>query len=72
MQENRRRRAKARLDEAARQYIQAVHEERNHEWDPKHFGFEFTLGEIELRAIDLKPDLFAEYEQSLREQRLAA
>ena len=72
MQEKRRRQAKARLDEAARQYIQAVREERNHEWDPKKFGFEFSLSQIELRAMDLKPDLFAEYEQSLREQKLAA
>jgi hypothetical protein len=72
LQEKRRRREKAQLDEAARQYTQAVHEGRNHEWNPKEFGFEFSISEIELRAMDLDPNLFAEYEQSLRDQRLAA
>jgi hypothetical protein len=58
LQENRKRRSKARLDEAARQYIVAVQEERNDEWEPKQFGFEFSLEQIEVRAIELKPDLF--------------
>ena len=72
LQEQRRRRTKARLDDAARQYIQAVHENRHQEWEPKDFGFEFSLSQIELRAMDLDPNLFAEYEQSLRAQQLAA
>ncbi len=72
LQEKRRRREKARLDEAARQYIVAVHEGRNHHWNPKEFGFEFSISQVELRAMDLDPNLFAEYEQSLRDQRLAA
>ena len=72
LQEQRRRRTKARLDDAARQYIQAVHENRHQEWEPKNFGFEFSLSQIELRAMDLDPNLFSEYEQSLRAQQLAA
>jgi hypothetical protein len=58
LQEKRRRQEKARLDEAARQYIVAVQEERNDEWEPEQFGFEFSLEQIEVRAIELKPDLF--------------
>ncbi len=58
LQENRKRREKARLDEAARQYIVAVEEERNDEWQPEQFGFEFSIEQIEVRAIELKPDLF--------------
>ncbi len=58
LQENRKRKEKARLDEAARQYIVAVGEERNDEWEPEQFGFEFSIEQIEVRAIELKPDLF--------------
>ena len=61
LQEMRRRKAKARLDEAARQYIEAVHEDRHGEWEPEKFGFEFSLEQIEVRAIEIKPDLFADY-----------
>ncbi|MGA8596860.1 MAG: hypothetical protein WB676_19285 [Bryobacteraceae bacterium] len=35
-------------------------------------GFEFSLAKIELRAMDLDPNLFADYEQELREQRKVA
>ena len=31
------------------------------EFDPEALGFEFTLEQIELRAIDLQPDLFHEW-----------
>jgi hypothetical protein len=61
LQEDRKRKAKAKLDEAARQYIQAVHEERHHLWEPDENGFEFSLTEVELRALDIEPDLFAEW-----------
>ena len=58
LQEERKRKTQARLDQAAREYIVAVEEERNDEWEPKQFGFEFSLSQIEVRAIELKPDLF--------------
>ena len=61
LQEMRKRKAKVRLDEAARQYIQAVDEDSHGDWEPEKFGFEFSLEQIEVRAIELKPDLFAAY-----------
>jgi hypothetical protein len=67
LQENRKRQIKARLDEAARQYIHAVQEERHEEWEPENFGFEFTMEQVEVRAIELKPDLFADYYENLNE-----
>ncbi|HEY7304182.1 MAG TPA: hypothetical protein VH601_08720 [Bryobacteraceae bacterium] len=60
LQEKRRRQAGARLEEAARQYIHAVHEGRHGIWEPEDFGFEFSLEQIELRALDLEPHLFAQ------------
>jgi hypothetical protein len=51
----------ARLDEAARLYINAVHQNRQQEYDPEALGFEFTLEQIEVRAIDIEPDLFHEW-----------
>jgi hypothetical protein len=69
LQEKRKRQRQARLDEAAREYIVAVHEERNDVFEPAELGFEFSLEEIEVRAIEIKPDLFDEY---WREQRKAA
>ena len=71
LQENRKRKTQARLDNAARQYILAVHEERHDDFDPEALGFEFSLAEIELRAMDIKPDLFAEYERQLAEAEAA-
>ena len=40
----------ARLNETARLYINAVHQNRQEQFDPKALGFEFTLEQIELRA----------------------
>src|SRR3974390_1839450 len=51
----------ARLNEAARLYISAVHQNRHEEFDPEALGFEFTLEQIEVRAIELQPDLFDDY-----------
>jgi len=59
IQDNRKRRAKARLDNAARQYIRSVQEQPQHEFDPAAFGFEFSLAQIRLRAAELAPDLAA-------------
>jgi hypothetical protein len=53
--------AQARLNEASRLYISAVHQNRQEEYDPKALGFEFTMAQIELRALDLQPDLFDDY-----------
>jgi hypothetical protein len=69
LQQERQRQAGALLDKAARLYIQAVHQQRHEEFDPAAFGFEFSITEIELRAMQLDHNLFADYE---REQAEAA
>ena len=71
LQENRKRQTQAQLDKAARQYILAVHEGRHEEFEPAELGFDFSLGQIELRAMDIKPDLFADYERRLAESKAA-
>ena len=48
----------ARLNQAARLYINAVRTNRQQEYDSEALGFEFTIEQIELRALDLQPDLF--------------
>ncbi len=58
LQSERRSEARRRLDEAARLYIKAVQAETNDDWDPKAFGFEFSGEQVEVRAIEIKPDLF--------------
>ncbi|HEY7303578.1 MAG TPA: hypothetical protein VH601_05665 [Bryobacteraceae bacterium] len=69
LQENRKRQVKARLDEAARQYIEAVHEDRQDDFDdPVKLGFEFSLGQIEVRAMELDPDLFADWDPDSEEE----
>jgi hypothetical protein len=50
LQQPRLQKAQARLDEAARLYINAVRTNRQLEYDPEALGFEFTLEQIELRA----------------------
>ena len=51
----------ARLNQAARLYINAVRTNRQQEYDSEALGFEFTIEQIELRALDLQPDLFHEW-----------
>jgi hypothetical protein len=68
LRENRKRQTKARLDGAARQYIKAVQEGRHDEWEPEDFGFEFSLEQVEVRAIDLEPDLFAGWDPDSEQQ----
>src|SRR5215469_978548 len=53
--------AQARLDQAAKLYIQAVHEGTHGEWEAQHPGFEFSVAQVEVRAIDIQPDLFEEW-----------
>ena len=57
-QEARKREEKLQLTKAAKQYIQAVHEERNDTWEPAENGFEFSIEQIEVRALEIEPDLF--------------
>lgn len=67
LQDQRKQLAQERLDEAARQYIQAVHDNKHHQFKPAALGFEFSAAEIELRAMEIDPKLFFEYEQQLCE-----
>ena len=53
LQAKRKQQAKARFDTAARQYIRSLQEQPRQEFDPAAFGFEFSLAEIKLRALDL-------------------
>jgi len=69
LQQQRQRETQKRLDNAAWDYIAAVYEDRNEDFDLAPFGFEFSLGQIEVRAMELDKDLFADYEQQLREER---
>jgi hypothetical protein len=69
LQEKRRRQTKARLDEAARQYIEAVQQDRQDDFDdPAKLGFEFSLGQIEVRAMQLDPNLFADWDPDSDEE----
>jgi hypothetical protein len=61
LQQPRLQKAQACLDEAARLYINAVHQNRQQEYDPEALGFEFTLEQIEVRAIEIDPDLFHDW-----------
>ena len=56
-----------RMKEAATAYIQAVAENRNHTFDPVELGFEFSMAQIELRALEIQPDLFAEWARQLEQ-----
>ncbi|MBV8068433.1 MAG: hypothetical protein JO270_00910, partial [Acidobacteriaceae bacterium] len=69
LQESRAAERRERLDVAAHNYIIAVLEDRNDEFDPGEFGFEFTLSEIEVRAMEIDPNLFDVYERELAEKR---
>jgi hypothetical protein len=62
--------AQPRLDQDAKLYIQAVHEGKSEEWEPERaiaspegmsLGFEFTIEQIEMRALQIEPDLFHEW-----------
>ena len=53
--------ARSRLNEAAQLYIAAVHQNKHALYDPEALGFEFSIAQIELRALDLEPDLFQDW-----------
>jgi len=67
LQEDRKVQARMRLTKTAREYIQVVHEGRQDTFDPP-IGFEFSLEQIEVEAMKIDPDLFADYERKLREE----
>ena len=69
LQGERKRQTRKRLEAAAHRYIDAVHENTNDNFDLGRFGFEFSLAEIELCAMDLRPNLFAHYEAELARKR---
>ncbi len=69
LQDARKLQAKARLDKACRQYIVAVNEKVNDSFDLGQFGFEFSLAQIEGRALELKPDLFEPYHRASQQER---
>jgi hypothetical protein len=48
--------------------MEAVKEKDNDDFDLGQFGFEFSLEQIEVRAIELKPDLFDAYYRELEEE----
>ncbi|HSU58204.1 MAG TPA: hypothetical protein VLI55_02725 [Bryobacteraceae bacterium] len=50
LQEKRKRQAKARLDEAARQYIEAVDEGRHDKWEAEHIGFRLLIRSLATSA----------------------
>ncbi|MBV8808714.1 MAG: hypothetical protein JO033_08565 [Acidobacteriaceae bacterium] len=68
LQEDRAQQAKARLNKAARLYIHAVKENTNGEFDLAQFGFEFSIEQIEVRALEMKPHLFDEYWRQVEEE----
>jgi hypothetical protein len=67
MQNHRRDEEAIRLTKAARLYIEAVDEDRNGDFDPSALGFEFSMEQIEGRALDIRPDLFAEWARQQEE-----
>ena len=69
--------AQPRLDQDAKLYIQAVHEGKSEEWEPERaiasaegmsLEFEFTIEQIEMRALQIEPDLFHEWALSHRKR----
>jgi hypothetical protein len=61
LQQPRIKETQARLNEAAKLYISAVHRNQHELFDAEALGFEFTIEQIELRALDLQPDLFHDW-----------
>lgn len=56
-------------DEAVRQFIEAVNDDRQDEFDNlAKLGFEFSLGQIEVRAMQLDPTLFADWDPNAEDE----
>src|SRR5215469_3739812 len=60
--------AQSRLDHAAKQYLQAAHHGTHGELEAQHPGFGFSLEKVELRALDIEPDLFEEWALAQQEE----
>ncbi len=67
LQATRQRQESARLDQAARQYIKAFRENRNEQWNPAEFGFDFSTDEIKRHALHLDFHFHCEYRRQLRQ-----
>jgi hypothetical protein len=66
LQAKRRQERNARLNKAADLYIVAVDQDNHDEFELDQFGFEFSLEDIEVRAIERKPTLFNAYWEQQR------
>ena len=69
LQDVRKQEIRKRLEVAAYLYMDAVDENTNDQFDLGQFGFEFSLNQIEMCAMDLRPNLFEEYEKELAAKR---
>ena len=69
LQDARKKATRKRLESIAAHYVLAVRENTHQQFDLRQFGFEFSLAQIELCALDLVPHLFDEYEQEMEQQR---
>jgi hypothetical protein len=65
LQEARLHQARARLDQAARQYMKAFRENREEQFDPAEFGFEFSPEEVKRHALSLDVHFYMEYRRRL-------
>jgi hypothetical protein len=66
LQTARERREGDRIDQAARQYIQAFRENRHEQFDPSEFGFDFSREQIHRHALLLDFHFNCEYHRHLR------
>ncbi len=64
LQATRHKAEQARLEDEAYQFIAAVQEGSDDEFDPIALGFEFSMGQIEVRAMEIDPSLYAEEERA--------
>jgi hypothetical protein len=67
LQTTRQKQKSARLDQAARQYIKAFHENRHEQFDPAAFGFDFSTDEIHRHALRLDFHFHCEYRRQFRQ-----
>ena len=58
LQEPRIRETEARLNEAAQAYFLAVRRNQHESFDPKALGFDFTVDQVQQRALAFSPDMF--------------
>ncbi len=64
LQATRHKAEQARLEDEAYQFIGAVQEGSDDDFDPVALGFEFSMGQIEVRAMEIDPNLYAEEERA--------